>query len=281
MHVSSYPRVLAWLPAMALVLASFAGSARAVEFDEKVKAPMAKGGAELKAQAESYSASFARLREASPVEMVSDKALALAHFELTWQLERALEEKRPLEDLSAVGLVKYESGFSIDYRLFPQWNPFPEVLTDLVPTMRMDVVGPQLIARGFRESDIAALQSYVEAHNLKLETSAKTLPLAIGFSKIVKKYDKVKRPAGKDLVFSYLYQRGKVETEVRRAWSEGLVRALDDQRMRILHSYFSEMQSIGYFLPEDADAGVAGLLAVMRLPDYEQRATAEATGVLR
>ena len=58
MHVPSYPRVVAWL----FMLASFAGVAQAVEFDEKVKAPMARGGAELKTQAESYSASFARLR---------------------------------------------------------------------------------------------------------------------------------------------------------------------------------------------------------------------------
>jgi len=275
MHVSSYPRVIAWL----LMLAGFAAGAQAVEFDEKVKAPMVRGGAEIKAQAESYSASYARMSAASPVEMVSSKVLALDLFELKWQIERALEDKRPLEDLSAVGLVKYENGFRIDYKTFPQWNPFSKVLTDLVPTMQMDAVGPQLIARGFRESDIAALRSYVETHDLKAATSAKTLPLAIGFSKAVKKYDKIKRPAGKDLVFSFLYQRDKAIVEVNHAWSEGLVSALDDQRVRILHSYFSEMLSTGYFFPDDADAGVANLLAIMRLPDYEQRATAEAKGV--
>jgi hypothetical protein len=80
-------------------------------------------------------------------------------------------------------------------------------------------------------------------------------------------------------VFSFLYQRGKVEAEARRAWSEGLIRTLDDQRVRVLHSYFAEMPGIGYWAASDVDTGVANLLAVMRLPDYEQRATTEARGV--
>jgi hypothetical protein len=71
--------------------------------------------------------------------------------------------------------------------------------------------------------------------------------MAISFSKIVKKYDKIKRPAGKDAVFSFLYQRGKVEAEVQRAWAEGLVRTLDDQRVRVLYSFISEYQAIGHW----------------------------------
>ena len=39
MHVPSYPRIVAWL----LMLASFAGVAQAVEFDEKIKAPHGQG----------------------------------------------------------------------------------------------------------------------------------------------------------------------------------------------------------------------------------------------
>jgi hypothetical protein len=80
-------------------------------------------------------------------------------------------------------------------------------------------------------------------------------------------------------VFAFLYQRDKVVAETRRAWAEGLIRTLDDQRARILQSYFSEMQSMGYWSPDDVEAGVANMLAIMRLPDYEQRATAEARGV--
>jgi len=262
-----------------LMLASFAGGAQAVEFDEKIKAPKVTGGAELKTQAENYSASFARLRTASPAELVTNQALTQERFDVEWQLKRALEDKRPLEDLSALGLEKFENGFRIDYNAFPQWQPFNEMLATLMPTMNMDIAGPQLVARGFRGSDAAALRNYLETHDLAAATSARTLPMAIGFSKVVKKYDKIKRPVGKDVVLSFLYQRSKVEAEVRRAWSEGLIRTLDDQRVRVLHSYFSEMQGTGYWAPDDVEAGVANLLAVMRLPDYEQRATAEARGV--
>ena len=153
--------------------------------------------------------------------MVTDQALTRERFDLEWQLTRALEEKRPLEDLSALGLEKHENGFRIDYNAFPQWQPFPETLASLMPTLNMDAAGPLLVARGFRESDVAALRSYLETHDLKADTSARTLPIAISFSKVVKKYDKIKRPVGKDLVFSFIYQRDKVEAEARRAWAEG------------------------------------------------------------
>src|SRR6187399_811606 len=285
MHVTSYQRLMSppqrgrVAAVLLLWLASIAGTAQAVEFDEKLKAPRAMGAPELKSTAQSYSASFARMREASPAEQVTNKALFLEHFDLEWQINRALEDGRPMEDLSALGLVMHENGYRIDYNAFPQWQPFPETLSSLVPTLNMAAAGPLLINRGFRESDVAALRSFIETHDLKTATSARTLPMAISFSKVVKKYDKIKRPVGKDLVFSFLYQRGKVEAEARRAWSEDLVHTLDDQRVRVLHSYFKEMQGIGYWSPSDTESGVANLLTVMRLPDYEQRATAEARGV--
>jgi hypothetical protein len=285
MHVTSYRRLInppqrgRVAAVLLLWLAGMASAAQAVEFDEKLKAPRAMGGAEIKSTAQSYSASFARVREASPVDLVANKALFFEHFDLEWQINRALEDKRPLEDLLALGFVKHEGGLRIDYGAFPQWQPFPELLASLVPTWSLDNVGPLLVNRGFRASDVAALKNYVDTHDLKAATSARTLPLAISFSKVVKKYDRLKRPVGKDVVFSFLYQRGKAEAEARRAWSEGLIHTLDDQRVRILHSYFAEMPGIGYWAASDVDAGVANLLAVMRLPDYEQRATAEARGV--
>jgi hypothetical protein len=264
---------------MTLILAGFAGGAQAVEFDEKVKAPMVRNGVELKTQAESYSASFARLGGVPPVEMVSSKALTQEYFEAKWQLQRSLDDKQPMEDLTALGLVKDGNGFSIDYNAFPQWKPFYEVLAELMPSMDMDNLGPLLVARGFRDADVAAIRRYVETHDLDAAISVQTLPLAISFSKTVKKYDKIKRPAGKDQVLAFLYQRSKVEVEAQRVWSEGLLRTLDDQRVRVLRSYFSELKSTGYWAPDDVEAGVSGLLALMRLPDYEQRVTADARKV--
>lgn len=279
MYVSSYPRALAWLPAVALMLASFAGSAQAVEFDERVKAPRVKGNSEIKTQAEAYTASFAKLTTASPMQMVSSRVLAQDHLELKWQLQRAMEDQRVMEDLSALGLEKDSNGYRIDLNAFPQWNPPFEFLAVLMPSLYMDNLGPQLIARGFRDKDVAALRSYMETHDLEAATSEHTLPLAISFSKIVKKYDKIKRPVGKDQVLAFIYQRSKIEVEAQRAWSEGLLRALDDQRARILLSYFAEMESVSHWAPDNVEAGVAGQLALMRLPDYEQRVRAEAAGV--
>jgi hypothetical protein len=262
-----------------VLFAGFAVMAQAVEFNEKLKAPMAKGAPELKSMAETYSATFARLREVSPTEMVTNRKLFLDHFDLEWQLNRALEDQRPLGDLSAIGLVSHEGGgIKIDYNAFPQWHPFSETLASMMPVLNLDTAGPLLIARGFRESDVEAVRNYLATHDLNAASTARTLPIAISFSKVVKKYDKIKRPVGKELVFSYIYQRNKAGAEVRRSWAEGLLQLLDAQRVRVLHSYFAEMESTGYWSPSDAEAGVASLLAVMRLPDYEQRATAEARG---
>jgi hypothetical protein len=210
--------------------------------------------------------------------MVTNKALNAEYFHLNWQIERALEDKRPMEDLSAIGLVPDGVGFRIDLNAYPQWNPFSEVLASMMPLQSFDTLGPLLIARGFRESDVEVIKSYIETHDVKAASSARTLPIAISFSKVVKKYDRIKRPVGKDLVFSYIYQRNKAGAEARRAWSEGLIQQLDNQRVRILHSYFAEMKSFSSWFASDAEAGVASLLAAMRLPDYEQRATAEARG---
>lgn len=286
MHVPSYqagfrrPLRHGAVAGLLLWFASIAGVAQAVEFDEKLRAPLARSAPELKSMAESYSASFARLREISPVEMVTNNALFLQHFDLEWQINRALEDKRPLEDMSAVGLVK-DGGDSlrIDYNAFPQWHPFPEFLASMMPDLSLDAAGPLLINRGFRESDVAAIRNYIETHDVKAATSARALPIAISFSKVVKKYDKIKRPVGKDLVFSYIYQRNKAYAQARREWSEGLIHLLDDQRVRVLHSYFAEMKGTGHWSASDAEAGVAGLLETLRLPDFEQRAIAEARGV--
>jgi len=262
-----------------LSFAGIAGVAQAVEFDEKLMAPRARNATELKSMAESYSASFARVRDVSPAQMVTNKALFLEHFDLEWQIKRALDDKRHMEDLSAIGLVKDGSGaIRIDFNAFPQWQPFSETLSSMMPVLSLDTAGPLLINRGFRESDVAAIRNYIETHDVQAAASARTLPIAISFSKVVKKYDKIKRPVSKDLVFSYIYQRDKADAEARRGWSEGLIQVLDDQRVRVLHSYFAEMKSTGVWSASDTEAGVAGLLALLRLPDFEQRAIAESRG---
>ena len=265
--------------ALCLALASFAGGARAVEFNETLQTPLVKG-AELKNLAESYSSTFARLEAASPTESITNQSLFLQHFDVEWQIQRAVDQKRLPEDLGAVGLVKKEDGsISIDLAEYPQWDPFAQKISSFLPEMNFDSVGPLLINRGFRESDVIALKEYVASRKLKSEVAAKALPITLSFSRLVKKYDNTKRPVGNDLVFSYLYQRSKAEALAKREWAAGVLKVLDPQRVRVLHSYFYEMKGRATWAASDVDAGTAVLLALMRLPDFEQRAMAEAKGV--
>jgi hypothetical protein len=148
----------------------------------------------------------------------------------------------------------------------------------MLPTANLSIVGAQLIDRGFRDSDVAAVKEYVATHDPAAMAAAATLPMAIAFSRMVKKYDKIKRPAVKDQVLAYIYQRNKADAQARRAWARGLLNLLDAQRVRILHSYLSETKGTTYLAPSNTDAGVASILADMRLPDYEQKVTAAAMG---
>jgi hypothetical protein len=275
MHVRSrYTAVLC------LAMSAFAGGAQAAEFDEKLKSPQAKSAAEIKTLAENYSATFARLEAASPSETVTDKTLFLDHFDLRWQVQLAIDEKRPLGDLSAAGLERHDDGsIRIDLAEHPQWDPFPRKIASLLPTMNLENVGPLLVNRGFRESDVTALGNYIATHDLKAATYSKTLPIAVSFSRLVKKLDKLRVPVSNRLVFSYLYQRNKAEALAQLEWAQGLLGVLDAQRVRVLHSYLSELKGVSMWAPDDIESGIAGLLALVRLPDYEQRAAAEAKGV--
>jgi hypothetical protein len=263
-----------------VLLAGLAGFAQAVDFNEKLKAPMVMHAPALKTMAESYSATFARLAAASPTEMVTNQGLFLERFELKWLLTRAVDDRLPLEGFSAIGFVKRENGsIEIDLNAFPQWASFPDTLVAMMPTMNYDVAGPLLINRGFRESDIAAIKNYLATHDLSAAMAAKTLPIAVSFSRLVKKYDGLKLAVSRDLVYSFIYQREKAEALTQREWAEGLLLVLDAQRVRVLHSFFDEMTRFSVWAPSDTEAGIAGVLSLMRLPDYEQRAIAEAKGV--
>jgi len=81
------------------------------------------------------------------------------------------------------------------------------------------------------------------------------------------------------LVFAYIYQRERAATDARRVWAEGVVDALQPDSVRVLESYFDEMKSTAVWAPSDSRGGIDGLLANLRLPDFEQQATAEAKGV--
>lgn len=284
MHVTGNPEIrprqrLPGAAVLALLLSSFAVLSQAVEFDERLKAPQTRSNAALKSEVESFATTHARIAAASPAELVSSAALSRESFELKWQLTRAIDERRPIGELAEFGITPRGDGsYEIDGGAHPYWRTFDEDLWSILPTANLDTLGVQLISRGFREPDVAALKEYVASHDPNAMAAAATLPIAISFSRVVKKFDKIKRPAGKDLVLSYIYQRNKADAQARRAWAEGLLKQFDAQRVRVLHSFFSEMKGITYLAPSDTDAGVAGILATMRLPDFEQQAIADSKG---
>jgi len=275
MHVSSYPRALAML----LMLAGFAGGAQAVEFDEKAKAPLVREPAALRTQAQSYVAKFAALKDAGPQELISNRELAADRFDLVWQIQQAIDVKRPLGDLSAAGLEAQADGsYRVDYNANPQWNEPGQFPSVWLQNVDWSGLGQDLVERGFRPEDVTRLREYVATHDAGQVAQTRSLPLAISFSRVVKKFDRIKRPVDDALVLSYLYQLKKIQTEATREWADGLLNSLDAQRGRILLAYFSEMTATSIWAPSDQRAGIDELLRRMRLPNFEQLATAEVAG---
>ncbi len=275
MHVSSYPRVLAMLG----LLACCAGSAQAVEFDEKIKAPMVKEPAALRTRAQSYVEKFNVLQTASPQEFIRNRALAAERFELSWQIQQAIDVRRPLGDLLAIGLEPWKDGsYRIDFNAWPQWERPDEKFGFLLAGPDWQSLGEVLVSRGFREADVATLKEYLATHDFQRDARRESLPLTLSFTKIVKKYDKIKRPVDDAVVLSYIYQRAKLNAERGRVWAEGILNSLDAQRSRILLAVIDESQSIGVWAPSNQRAGIDEQLRLMRLPDFEQLVTADAFG---
>ena len=271
-----------WRPALAMLMLALAaaGSAHAADFDEKLKAPTMKDPAELRSQAQEYSARFARVRAATPEQLVKDPALARDHFDLTWKIKRAVDEGRPLPDLAAVGIVPgAEGSVLIDSKAFPQWLPINERFASLLPGREFAVFNPELTRRGFRDTDLARLTEYLSTHDVERAGAQRALPAALAFSKVVAKYDKLKRPVDYGLAMSFFYQQARLKAEATREWTLGLLDALDAQRGRILIEFVSEFETTTSWTPSDPSVAVVDLLAMMRHPDFQQRATAEAQGV--
>jgi hypothetical protein len=262
------------------MLANFAGSAAAVEFNEKLKAPMVSDPAALRSQAHSYVTKFKALQISSPLERITNRALAKERHDLIWQIQQAIDAGRPLGDLSALGLVAREDGsYYVDLNANPQWERLEDLLAGWLPQTNWELFGEELMQRGFRPEDVTILRQYVTTHDAQRAGLQRSLPVAVGFSKVVKKYDRIKRPVDDGLVLSYLYQRSAISAESSREWAAGLLAALDEQRARILLAYFSEMQSTAIWAPSDQRAGIDHLVRQMRLPNFEQLAAAEAKGV--
>ena len=273
-----------WRPPLAAVLmlglAVLSGSAQAVEFDAAVKAPMMKDAADLKAKAREFSTRYSAVRAAAPEMLVKDARLARDQFDLKWQAQQAINERKPLDALQADGLIPRGDGsYKIDVEAHPEWQDLYQTIVALLKPANMEGAGPELINRGFRPQDVEILRNYLAVNNPEAASNAAILPLTLDFGRVVGKYDKAKRPVPDALTVSYLYQRAKAHNESYRLWIENLLELLDAQRVRVLLSTFLELKPIVIWAPDDVPAGIAALLVEIRRPDFEARAKAEMQGV--
>ncbi len=274
-----------WRPmlatAMAVTFIVLAGLAQAVEFDEKVKAPAMKDAGELRSHAQSVSGRLLQYQSADPQELMNDAALVRDQYDLGWKLQRAIDEHRPLNDAGDVGLVVQPDGsVEVDVNAYPQWLRFDQRLSSLVPSWNLQIVGPELVARGFRSEDLDILQSYVKTHDVQTMGAQRVLPIALGFKKYVSTSDRLRRPVTEAQVLSYVYQQGRARAEASREWTAGLFGALDGQRRRILISYVSELKTTTTWTPTHPSA-VSDTLSTVRRADFVTGATSEAQGAAK
>ncbi len=260
------------LAAVLMVALGLGGVVHAAEFDEKLKTPKMKSAADFKSQAQSFATKYREVRAANPAQLVTDASLAKQQFDLKWQLERAINERRPPGDLETLGFQKLDNGgYSIDTRKYPEWRAQGDNIATIFGSNLGDGFYEELLQRGFRPEDVAAVTEYIATHDVKKATRAATVPIALSFQRAVLKFDEAGTPVPDALVVSYWYQSTSGYNDARRAWSEGFLKTLDAQRTRVLLSYLSELDSSTSLIPEPVGEAISGTLASMRLPNFEKR----------
>jgi hypothetical protein len=268
------------LPVLAML--SLGGAAQAAAFDEKVKAPMVRGQADLQSMAQPMTARYLEVRDTAPELLVKDAAFARQRFDLNWQVKRSIDERKPLEALASQGLVSRGDGsYRIELADHPQWDELHITMAAMLSRANFDATAPALIVRGFRPEDIEVLKEYAAGKKPEALAAEETLPLSLGFSRAVRKYDKLKRPVPDSVITSYIYQREWVTSEASRLWVEGLLNRLDAQRARIVMSTFLEHRPVTVWAPSDLSVEIKAMLDQVRQPGFEALATAEAKGVAR
>src|SRR5262245_2311868 len=106
-----------------LALATLAAAAQAAGFDEKLKAPMMTNPVDFQPQAQSFAARYRELFRGEPEQLIRNSTLARQQFDLKWQMQRAIDEHQPLDDLASLGLRNQGDGsYAIDLGEYPEWN---------------------------------------------------------------------------------------------------------------------------------------------------------------
>lgn len=282
MHVSIYspPSVRrARAGAAIALLATWVCAASAAGIPESPAAPALKDAAAFSSDATAFSARARKLREAAPEAAVLDHGLFRDRFDLTWQLQQAMNQHRTLGDLSSVGLrARADGGYDIDYNAAPQWQAYENFIPELLAHTNWELFGDELKSRGLRDEDVAALRNYVATHDASKAVRAAQLPVTLSFAKIVNRYDKLKLPVTDNVVLAYVYQRSLAAAEARWKWTSDLLGSLDATKRRVFFSRLTEATAVGRWSADDQPVEIADVLATLRRPDIEQAATAEAKG---
>jgi hypothetical protein len=224
----------------------FAGAAHAAPFDERIKAPKAATvtPGEIEARLEAHFATFERKREGEPGAFIRDRAAHRQWVDLYFSITRAMDEGRRLDNLSGFGLIAKPDGqYSIDLKEFPQWDPLDARLFLLSNLEVFESYLPALKARGFRDTDVEAVRAYVGTHDPRQISYPAGKQLFESFAKRLQKRKAAGQPLDFEEILAFRYQKDSIRLEAERQWAVGLLDALDDQRQRILASFFDELKS--------------------------------------
>ena len=231
---------------VSLLLALWAAAPiQAAPFDEKQRAPRVATSQALRTKLEAHFATFQRKQQdPDPAAFIRDAKAYRQWSDLYFSVQLAMDEKTPLKGLESFGLVaKPDGSYTVDLHAFPQWEPLDSRLHRLTNQEILESYLPALKARGFRDEDLTALQTYVATHDPKVDLHTQGRQLVDTFAKRLQAQRKVGQRLNLQEVLAYRYQKTSLRTEAERRWAVGLMDALDRQRQRILVSFLDEFQA--------------------------------------
>ena len=141
-------------------------------------------------------------------------------------------------DLAEFGLAARPDGsYVVDLRKFPQWEPLDDRLYRLTNPDVFESYESALRARGFRDSDMAALRSTWPL-TIRVCACRQTAGNSSRLSRSgCRRAGEAGQPLNLEEVLAYRYQKASLKAEIERQWAVELLDALDPQRQRILASF--------------------------------------------
>jgi hypothetical protein len=263
----SLPFALARALAMAL---SLAGAAQAVEFDEKVRAPRAASGVDLRSRLESVAAKVKGPAALAPLDALRSSSFARERFDARWMLGQMVDARTPMPEIESLGFKADGKGsYTIDTREHPQWRPLEERIQLLSSPKVLGGLERELAARGLNAEDFAKIREYLSLRNLDQERAQSKLAFMLSAGKMAKKMQKLGR-LDDQFMASLSYQRARELAEVERRWAAGLLDSLPPQGQRVLASYLTEVPSTTSFVPEPTADAYRQEKELLLRPDFER-----------